>query len=66
MIEPIPAIDIIAGRCVRLTRGDYDTKKEYGDPIALAMEFERMGFRRLHVVDLDGAKSRHVVNLAIL
>ncbi len=66
MIEIIPAIDIIGGRCVRLTRGDYDTKKEYGDPVALASGFEQLGFRRLHIVDLDGAKSRHVVNLSVL
>ncbi len=65
-MELIPAIDIIEGKCVRLTRGDYDTRKEYGDPIALAREFEQLGFRRLHVVDLDGAKSRHVVNLETL
>ncbi len=61
-MELIPAIDIIEGKCVRLTRGDYDTRKEYGDPVALAQEFEQLGFRRLHVVDLDGARSRHVVN----
>ncbi len=66
MIEPIPAIDIIAGRCVRLTQGDYDTQKAYGDPVALACKFEQTGFHRLHIVDLDGAKSRHVVNLAVL
>ena len=65
-IELIPAIDIIEGRCVRLTQGDYDTKKTYGDPVALAQEFEQLGFRRLHVVDLDGAKSKHVVNLPVL
>lgn len=67
MIELIPAIDIIDGKCVRLTKGDYDTKKVYAqDPVALAQEFEQMGFRRLHVVDLDGAKSKHVVNDATL
>ncbi len=66
MIELIPAIDIIDGKCVRLTRGDYDTKREYGDPVTLAEEFERLGFKRLHLVDLDGAKSRHVVNLHVL
>lgn len=65
-MELIPAIDIIEGKCVRLTRGDYDTRKEYGDPVALAQEFEQLGFRRLHVVDLDGARSRHVVNLETL
>lgn len=66
MIQLIPAIDIIEGKCVRLTKGDYDTKKVYGDPIALAKEFEQFGYKRLHVVDLDGAKSKHVVNDAVL
>ncbi|MBQ9640751.1 MAG: 1-(5-phosphoribosyl)-5-[Bacteroidaceae bacterium] len=63
MIEIIPAIDIIDGKCVRLTKGDYDTKKVYDDdPVEVAKRFEANGIRRLHVVDLDGAKSRHVVN----
>ena len=62
----IPAIDIINGKCVRLTKGDYDTKKEYGNPVDIAQEFEQLGFRRLHVVDLDGAKSKHIVNIATL
>ena len=66
MIELIPAIDIIEGKCVRLTKGDYDTKKVYGDPLEMAQQFEDLGMRRLHVVDLDGAKSKHVVNLATL
>lgn len=66
MIELIPAIDIIEGKCVRLTKGDYDTKKVYGNPVELAQEFEQLGFRRLHVVDLDGAKSKHVVNIDTL
>lgn len=66
MIELIPAIDIIEGRCVRLSQGDYDTKKVYGDPVEMARMFEDHGFRRLHVVDLDGAKSKHVVNLDTL
>jgi phosphoribosylformimino-5-aminoimidazole carboxamide ribotide isomerase len=66
MIELIPAIDIIEGKCVRLTKGDYDTKKVYGDPLEMAQQFEELGMRRLHVVDLDGAKSKHVVNLAAL
>ena len=65
-MELIPAIDIIEGKCVRLTKGDYDTKKVYGDPLEMARRFEEMGLRRLHVVDLDGAKSKHVVNLATL
>lgn len=67
MIELIPAIDLIEGKCVRLTKGDYNTKKVYAeDPVAMAQSFEQMGFRRLHVVDLDGAKSKHVVNIATL
>lgn len=66
MIELIPAIDIIEGKCVRLTQGDYDTKKVYGDPLEMAQQFEDLGVKRLHVVDLDGAKSKHVVNLATL
>ena len=67
MIELIPAIDIIDGKCVRLTKGDYATRKVYADePVAMAQRFEALGFRRLHVVDLDGAKSRHIVNDAVL
>ena len=66
MIELIPAIDIIEGKCLRLTKGDYDTKKVYGDPLEMAQQFEDLGMRRLHVVDLDGAKSQHVVNLSAL
>ena len=66
MIELIPAIDIIEGKCVRLTKGDYDSKKVYGNPLDMAMRFEDLGFTRLHVVDLDGAKSKHVVNVAAL
>ncbi|MCM1079207.1 MAG: 1-(5-phosphoribosyl)-5-[(5-phosphoribosylamino)methylideneamino]imidazole-4-carboxamide isomerase [Bacteroidales bacterium] len=67
MIELIPAIDIIDGKCVRLTKGDYAQKKVYNEnPAAVAAEFERLGFKRLHVVDLDGAKSRHIVNDSVL
>jgi len=66
MIELIPAIDIINGQCVRLTKGDYDQKTVYGEPLEMAQEFERIGFRRLHMVDLDGAKSKHIVNDAVL
>ena len=67
MIELIPAIDIINGQCVRLTKGDYDQKTVYRDsPAEVAKEFEAIGFRRLHVVDLDGAKSKHIVNDAVL
>ena len=67
MIELIPAIDIINGQCVRLTKGDYKQKKVYhDDPVAVAKDFEAFGFRRLHIVDLDGAKSKHIVNDAVL
>lgn len=66
MIELIPAIDIINGQCVRLTKGDYDQKTVYGNPLDMAQEFERIGYQRLHVVDLDGAKSKHIVNGAVL
>ena len=65
-IELIPAIDIINGQCVRLTKGDYDQKTVYGQPLDMALEFERIGFERLHVVDLDGAKSKHIVNDGVL
>ena len=65
-IELIPAIDIINGQCVRLTKGDYDQKTVYGKPLDMALEFERIGYKRLHVVDLDGAKSKHIVNDAVL
>lgn len=67
MIELIPAIDIIDGKCVRLSQGDYNSKKVYNEnPLEVAKEFEAHGIRRLHVVDLDGAKSMHVVNYRIL
>jgi len=67
MIELIPAIDIIGGQCVRLTKGDYDQKTVYRDsPAEVAKEFEEIGFKRLHVVDLDGAKSKHIVNEQVL
>ena len=65
-IELIPAIDIINGQCVRLTKGDYDQKTVYGKPLDMALEFERIGYQRLHVVDLDGAKSKHIVNDDVL
>lgn len=67
MIELIPAIDIIDGKCVRLTKGDYTTTKVYNeDPLEVALEIEAHGLQRLHVVDLDGAKSKHVVNYRTL
>ena len=67
MIELIPAIDIIDGKCVRLTKGDYNQKTVYNDsPADVARQFEEMGFKRLHVVDLDGAKSKHIVNDHVL
>lgn len=67
MIELIPAIDLIDGKCVRLTKGDYSTTKVYNeDPLEVALEIESYGLKRLHLVDLDGAKSKHVVNHRIL
>ena len=67
MIEIIPAIDIIDGKCVRLSQGDYDSKKVYNEnPVEVAKEFEANGVRRLHVVDLDGAASHHLVNYRVL
>lgn len=66
MIELIPAIDIIDGQCVRLTKGDYGQKTIYGDPLDMARHFEAIGYQRLHVVDLDGAKSHHIVNCDVL
>ena len=66
-IELIPAIDIINGQCVRLTKGDYNQKKVYNNnPVEVAIHFEELGFKRLHVVDLDGAKSKHIVNDGVL
>lgn len=66
-MEIIPAIDIIDGKCVRLSKGDYDTKKVYNeDPLEVARLFEDWGVRRLHVVDLDGAKAGHIVNHRVL
>ena len=67
MIQLIPAIDIINGQCVRLTKGDYSQMTVYSDsPSHVAQKFEQTGFHRLHVVDLDGAKSRHIVNDQVL
>ncbi len=66
-IELIPAIDIIDGKCVRLTKGDYGQKKVYNDdPVDQAKQFEQLGMKRLHVVDLDGAKAKHIVNVEVL
>jgi len=67
MIEIIPAIDIIDGKCVRLSQGDYDQKKVYNEnPLEVAKMFESAGLRRLHLVDLDGAKAQHIVNYKVL
>ena len=67
MIEIIPAIDIIDGKCVRLSQGDYDKKKVYNeDPLEVAKQFEDYGFRRLHLVDLDGAKANRIINFRVL
>lgn len=63
----IPAIDIIDGKCVRLSKGDYNTKKIYNEnPLEVAKEFEDYGIKYLHLVDLDGAKSKHIVNQKVL
>lgn len=67
MIELVPAIDIIDGKCVRLTQGDYSQKTVYGaEPADMARQFEESGIRRLHMVDLDGARSKHIVNYRVL
>ena len=67
MIEIIPAIDIIGGKCVRLTKGDYTSTKVYNEnPLEVAKAFEAHGIKRLHLVDLDGAKAQHIVNYHIL
>ena len=67
MITIIPAIDMIGGECVRLTQGDYDRKTSYyKDPLEVALRYADCGIRRLHLVDLDGAKASHPVNLAVL
>lgn len=66
-MEIRPAIDIIEGKCVRLTQGDYDRKTVYNeDPLEVALEFEGEGLTHLHLVDLDGAKASHIVNYNIL
>ncbi|WP_425390331.1 1-(5-phosphoribosyl)-5-[(5-phosphoribosylamino)methylideneamino]imidazole-4-carboxamide isomerase [Ekhidna sp.] len=63
----IPAIDIIEGKCVRLSKGDYATKKIYNeDPLEVAQQFEDAGLKYLHLVDLDGAKAKHIVNWKVL
>ena len=63
----IPAIDLIGGKCVRLSQGDYSSKKEYhDDPLEMAKRFEGAGIQRLHLVDLDGAKAKKIVNGAVL
>lgn len=63
----IPAIDIIDGKCVRLTKGDYNTKKIYNEnPLEVAKEFEAAGIEFLHVVDLDGAKASQIINYKVL
>ena len=63
----IPAIDIIDGKCVRLSKGDYSTKKIYNEnPLEVAKSFENHGITHLHLVDLDGAKSNRIVNYKVL
>jgi len=66
-MQIIPAIDIIDGKCVRLTHGDYAQKTIYNEnPVEVAKEFEGAGIQRLHLVDLDGAKAKHIVNWKVL
>ncbi len=66
-MELIPAIDIIDAKCVRLSQGDYAQRKDYSSqPLEVAKAFEDAGIRRLHLVDLDGAKARHIVNYKVL
>ena len=66
-MDIIPAIDIIDGKCVRLSEGNYSSKKIYSDsPVDMAIEFQRIGIKKLHLVDLDGAKARKVVNIDVL
>lgn len=67
MIKIIPAIDIIDGKCVRLTKGDYTQKIIYNEnPLEVAKEFESIGIKYLHLVDLDGAKAKHIINWKVL
>ncbi len=67
MITIIPAIDIIDGKCVRLTKGDFDSKKiYYEDPLEAALQFEQAGVKRLHMVDLDGARQKKIINWKVL
>ncbi|MBN1416572.1 MAG: 1-(5-phosphoribosyl)-5-[(5-phosphoribosylamino)methylideneamino]imidazole-4-carboxamide isomerase [Bacteroidales bacterium] len=67
MIQIIPAIDILEGKCVRLEQGDYRMKKVYNaDPLEVAIRFQDIGITRLHMVDLDGARSSHVINWGVL
>ncbi len=66
-MQIIPAIDLIGGKCVRLSQGDYSSKKEYhDDPLEMARRFEDAGIQRLHLVDLDGAKAKKIVNADVL
>ncbi|KAA3614678.1 MAG: 1-(5-phosphoribosyl)-5-[(5-phosphoribosylamino)methylideneamino]imidazole-4-carboxamide isomerase [Calditrichaeota bacterium] len=67
MIRIIPAIDIIEGKCVRLTKGDFETKKIYNsDPLEVAKQFEDAGIKYLHMIDLDGARQRKIINHPVL
>lgn len=66
MITIVPAIDIMEGKCVRLSRGDFSTSKTYGDPLDMARQFEDHGMTRLHMVDLDGAREQRVINYRVM
>jgi phosphoribosylformimino-5-aminoimidazole carboxamide ribotide isomerase len=67
MITIIPAIDIIGGKCVRLTRGEFGTKKIYNEnPLEVANTYQEAGIKRLHMVDLDGARQKKIINWQVL
>lgn len=66
MITIVPAIDILEGKCVRLTKGDFSSSKAYGDPFDMARQYEDLGIKRLHLVDLDGAREQRVINYPIV
>ena len=67
MIIIIPAIDIMAGKCIRLTRGKFETQKIYNEnPLEIAKQFEDFGIKRLHLVDLDGSRKKHIINWKVL
>ena len=67
MIAIIPAIDVIEGKCIRLTQGKFETKKVYNEnPLEVAKRFEDVGLQHLHLVDLDGAREKQIINWRVL